>query len=104
MNHCSFHTALKQGNVRDERRNIDSINTFKSGILNFVRPIANSVFVVHDINGGKLLTHLRLDFSLLDVHKFQNNFNDIINPICACVKEPETTLRYLLRCDLNSIY
>ena len=43
---------------------------FKTCILNFVRLRENSVFEVHDINGLKLLTRLRLDFSNLNEHKF----------------------------------
>ena len=98
------HCAKAWGNLSEELRNIDSINTFKSNILNFVRTRENSVFAVRDINGVKLLTRLRLDFGHLNEHKFRHNFNDIINPMCSCGKEPETTLYYLLRCDLYSIY
>ena len=36
--------------------------------------------------------------------KFRHNFHDTINPMCSSGKEPETTLHYLLRCDLYSIY
>ena len=61
-------------------------------------------FEVHYIKGVKLLTRLRLDFSHLNEHKFRHNFDNIINPMCSCGKEPETTLHYLLRCDLYSIY
>ena len=98
------HCAEEWGNLSEELRNINSINTFKSCILNFVRPRENSVFEVHDINGVTLLTRLRLDFNHLNEHKFRHNFNDIINPMCSCGKEPETTLHYLFRCDLYSIY
>ena len=89
------HCAEAWGNLSEELRNIDSINTFKSSILNFDRPRENSVFAVHDIIGVKLLTRLRLDFSHLNEHKFRHNFNDIINTMCSCGKEPETTLHHL---------
>ena len=62
--------AKEWGNLNKELRNIDSVKTFKLSILNFVRPRENSVFAVHDINGLKLLTHLRLNFSHLNEHKF----------------------------------
>ena len=62
------HCAEAWGNLSEVLRNIDSINTFKSSILNFVRPRENSVSAVHDINGVKLLTRLRLDFSHLSEH------------------------------------
>ena len=76
------------------------MNTCRSSILNHVRPRENSVFEVHDIKDVKLLTCLRLDFSHLNEHKFRHNFDDIINPMCSCGKEPETTHHYLLRSDL----
>ena len=62
--------AKEWGNLNKELRNIDSVKTFKLSILNFVRPRENSVFAVHDINGLKLLTHLKLNFSHLKEHKF----------------------------------
>ena len=42
------HCAKEWGNG-----NIESINTFKSSILNFVRPRETSVFAVHDSYGLK---------------------------------------------------
>ena len=91
-------------NLSEELRKIDSIKTFRLSILNFVRSKENFVLAFHDINGLKLLTRLRLNFSHLNEHKFRHNFNDTINPMCSCGKEPETTLHYLLRCDFHSIY
>ena len=98
------HCTEAWGNLSEELRNLNSINTFKTSILNFVRQRENSVFEIHDNKGVKLLTCLRLDFSHLNEHKFRHNFNDIINPKCFCGKEPETTLHYLLRCNIYSIY
>ena len=65
------HCAEAWGNLSEELRNIDTKNTFKSSILNFVRSRENSVYAVHDINGVKLLTRLRLDFSHLNEYKFR---------------------------------
>ena len=45
-----------------------------------------------------------MNFIHLNEHKFRHNFNDTINPICSCGKEPETTLHYFLRCEFYSIY
>ena len=85
------HWAKEWGNLREELRNIDSINTFKSSILNFVRPREKSFFAVHDINGLKLLTPLRLNFNHLNEYKFWHNVNDAINSMSPSGKEPETT-------------
>ena len=94
----------KWGNLSEELRNIDLTKTFKLSILNFVRPRENSVFAVRDINGLKLLTRLRLNFSHLNEHKLRHNFNGTINPTRSCAKEPEATFHYLLQCNFYSIY
>ena len=44
----------------DKIRNMKSINKFKVIILNFIRPKGNSVFDIHDNNGIKLLSRLKL--------------------------------------------
>ena len=51
-----------------------------------------------------MILKVRLDFSHLNEHKFRHNFNDINNPMRSCSKRLETTLYYLLRSDLYSIY
>ena len=83
-------------------RNIKSSNKFKVTILNFIRPKGNSVFDIYDTNVIKLLSRLRLNFSHLNEHKFRHNFNNTVDPMCTCGRERETTLHYLLRCNLYS--
>ena len=82
--------------VIEKIRNIETINNFKVTGLKSKR---NSVFVTHGI---KLLSRLRLNFSHLNEQKFWHNFNDKVNPMCKCGLEPDTTLHYLLRCNLYS--
>ena len=48
-------------------------------------------FSLHDPLGVKLFTRLRLQFSHLNEHNFRHGFNDLLNPICACGNETETT-------------
>ena len=86
--------------LSDEIRSIESSNQFKKTILDFIRPKENSIYAIHDISGLKLLTRLRLNFNLLNEHKFRHNFKVTINPMCSCGFEPETTDHYLLRCKL----
>ena len=64
------HCAEAWENLSEELANIASISTFKSSILNVVRPRKNSVFAILVINGVKRLTRLRFDFSYLNEHKF----------------------------------
>ena len=89
-------------NLSEELRKIKSTDQFKTKILSFIRPQENSIFKIHDINGIKLLNRLRLHFCHLNEHKFRHNFRATIAPMCSCGLEPETTLHYLLRCNLYS--
>ena len=55
MNHPFFsHCAEAWWNLSDELKNKDSINLFKSSILNYSDPA--NVFAFNDIYGVKLLT------------------------------------------------
>ena len=89
-------------NLSEKLRKIKSTVQFKTKIISFIRPKENSVFKIYDINGIKILNCLRLHFSHLNEHKFCPNFKATIDPMCSCGLEPETTLHYLLRCNLYS--
>ena len=39
---------------------------------------------------------------IFNKHKFRHNFRTTVDPMCSCDLEPETTLCYLLRCNLYS--
>ena len=71
---------------------------FCKSLLNFIKPMANSIFNIYDATGVKLLTRLRLGFSHLNEHKFRHNFQETLNPMCSCMAEAETTCHFLLRC------
>ena len=43
-----------------------------------------------------------LNFSHLNEHEFWHNFNDMLDPMCICGLKAETTLHYLLCCNLYS--
>ena len=95
-----FPYCIKEwNNLSEELRKIKSTDQFKTKILCFIRHKENSIFKVRDINGIKLLNRLRLHFSHLNEHKFWHNFRTTTDPMCSCL-EPETTLHYLLRCNL----
>ena len=79
-------------------RTCTSYPVFRKHQLKLIRPQENSIFNIYDPLGIKLLTRLRLDFSHLKEHKFRHNFNDSLNPMCACSLEPESTLHFLLHC------
>ena len=79
-------------------RNSTSISMFKKGVLAFIRPKQCYIYNIIDPPGLKLLTRLRVNLSHLREHKFHHNFLDILNPLCSCSLQIESTSHYLLRC------
>ena len=65
-------------------------------LLNFTRPSENKILNIHGQVGTDLVTRLRLGLSRLREHKFRHNFEDILNPLCSCCIEGETTLHFFL--------
>ena len=62
----------------------------------------NSLFSIYDPLSVKLLTHLRLQFSHLNEHKFRHGFGDTINATYAWESEVETNENFILRCHFYS--
>ena len=73
-------------------------------MLSFFRPKEDSVFAIHDINGIRVLTHLRLNFTHVFYHIFIHGFRDTIDPMSKCGNEADTTLHYFFRCSLYIYY
>ena len=57
---------------------------------------------MYDPPREKTLTRLRLNFSHLKEHKFRHRFADMINSMCVCRADVETTEHLLLRCYFYS--
>ena len=72
---------------------------FKNLLLKSVRPKPNLIFGLHNPNGLKHLTRLRLGLSHLREHKFKHNFQDALNPLCSCGENIETTEHFFLHCQ-----
>ena len=60
------------------------------------RPVANSVYSIHNPVGLKFLTRLRLGLSHLNEHRFKHNFQCCVNPICSCSLAIESTIHFFL--------
>ena len=84
MKYQFLHCAKEWSRLSEKIRNIDSLNKFKSSVLNFIRPRENSIFAIHDINVVKLLNRLTLNYSYLNTHKFRHNLNGMIYTMCSC--------------------
>ena len=83
-------------------RNSETINVFKQKLLPFILPLENSIFNISDPEGLKLPTRLCLGFSHLNEHRFRNNFQECLNPLCTCHLKTENTSYYLLHCHHNN--
>ena len=94
-----FPSAITEWNKLDcFVKNADSFHVFKKHILNFVRPLPNSIFNIHNPLGIKYLTRLRIGFSHLKEHQFRPNFQDSVDAMCSCGSATETTKHFLLHC------
>ena len=73
------------------------ISKFKKNTLKFLRPTANNIFGCHNLKGIKYFMRLQLGLIHLHEHKFKNNFQDTLNPLCTCGCDVEN-MSLLLHC------
>ena len=56
--------------------------------------MSNSIYNIHNPLGVKYLARLRIGFSHLKQHKFKDNFQDSVDPMCSCSSGIETTIHF----------
>ena len=96
--HIYFQNCVREWNQLDQSiRNCPTISGFKLQLVRLVRATKNSIFGVHDIEGVRLLTRLRVQFSDLREHRFRHRFH-CSNPMCLCQTGVEDNERFLLHC------
>ena len=72
-------------------------------LLHLVRPTKKSTFGAHDIEGVRLLTRLRVQYSDFREHRFRHRFH-CSNPTCLCQTGIEDNEHFLLHCPRFTIY
>ena len=78
-----------------------SLDVFKKRYMEFFSIAPSPVFGIHNPQGLKYLTRLRVGLSHLRSHKYLHSFRDTNSPFCSCVNnEHETVEHYLLYCPL----
>ena len=92
------YVAREWNRLSTEIRNSTFCQQFRKLLLSFIKPTCSSLFSIHHPVGVKLLVRLKLGFSHSREHKFRHSFHDILNPLCCCSLEPETTSHYLSCC------
>ena len=96
-------------------RSYESSNVFKSKVLKFIRPKANSFFNCLNPKGVKLITSLRLGLSHLRDHKFKHSFEECFNLYAAvvlktkqllivCLTVPTTYMKEKPFCITSNLY
>ena len=99
FSHTYFQNVRYEWNQLDhDIKNSQSISEFKRKLLAIIRPPKNTVYDVFDIEGIKKLTKLRVNFSVLNEHRFRHNF-DCSSPTCMCGRGIEDNKHFLLHCD-----
>ena len=74
---------MREWNQLDESiKNSPTISVFKRELMHLIRPRKRrSLFGFHDIEGVRLLTRLRVEFSDFRKHRFRHNFQ-CSGPMC----------------------
>ena len=94
--HTYFQNCVREWNHLDKSiRNSQTISGFKSQLVRLVRPTKKSIFGVHDIEGVRLLTRLRVQLSDLREHRFRHRFH-CSSPMCFFQKGIEDNEHFLL--------
>ena len=73
---------------------------FRKSLPKFLGSVEIKSYHINYSVGIKLLTRLRLSFSLLHENKFGYNFKDTLNPLCSCSVERTITTQYFLCCHI----
>ena len=102
--HTYFQKCVRERNQLDQSiRNCPTIPGFKLQLVRLVRPTKKSTFGAHDIEGVRLLTRLRVQFSDLREHRFRHRFH-CSSPMCLCQTGIEDNEHFLLHCPHYTIY
>ena len=91
-------TIIEWNKLDPHLRKSENFSVFKSNILKFIRPSPNSVYNCHNPRGICLITRLRLSLSHLREHRFKHGFQDLLNPLCSCGNDLESTEHFFLYC------
>ena len=97
---CSYfpHTILESNKLDIQIRSSESFLFFKNSLLNIGRPTAKPTYKIHNHIGLKFRTRLRLRLNHLNEHKFKQDFQDCVNPLCSCSLEIESLSHFFLYC------
>ena len=93
-----FQNCIKEWNqLGISIRSSQTISELKRKLIQLVRPKRQSYFGVHDTEGIRYLTELRVKFSDLRERKFRHNFH-CLSPHCICDNDEKNNEHFNLHC------
>ena len=79
FSHTYFQNCVSEWNRLDvSMRSSQTISEFKGKLFKLIRPPKRSIFNIYDLEGIKLLTQLRVEFSDLRYHRHRHNFVPLV--------------------------
>ena len=98
FNNSFFPWNICEWNKLDLGIQKSTYSVFRQYLFKVIRPQPYATFNVCNFAGLRLLTRLRLGLSHLNEHRFNQNFQNCINPLCTCSLEVESTSHFFLHC------
>ena len=92
--YCKVHW----NDLPNRTKQLTSLAKFKNIIVSSTRPIGKPYYDVSDKIGLKYITQLRVGLNDLRENRHRHGFVNCPSPICSCLREPESTSHFLLRC------
>ena len=93
-----FPWSIVEWNKLDLKILSSSYLVFRNYLIKRIWPLEAPVYNIHNPLSLKLLTRLRLRPSHLNEHRFNQNFENCLNPFCTCSLEVEPTSHFFLQC------
>ena len=95
FNTCLYNPLLEWNSLNEELKNSSTLAEFKRKLIARVRPEGNPIYDIANLQGIRLLTKCRLEFSPLNEHQFRHNF-DCLNLFCNCGMAKEDNEHFFL--------
>ena len=93
----TFSDTICVNSLNEELKNSSTLTEFKRKLIARVRPEGNPIYGIANLQGIRLLTKCRLEFSSLNEHKFRHNF-DCLSLLCNCGVAKEDNEHLFLHC------
>ena len=87
-------TIIERNSLDSNFRNSENFGIFKNNIFETIWPKPNSFLNCCNLKGIRLTTRLRPELSHLSEHKFNNKFQNCLNPLLSCGLSIEWTSHF----------